>query len=177
MQQPPPPPPPPRAPLPSPLPAYGQPQPYGYMRPYGYAPPPKGRGRRWWIYGCGGCGALALVVFALIVVVGINTFTNSPLRHFPTEAGAATTHDNFNVTNGQSAETLVIDDPHTLTDVETFYQTALQTGGWAVQAADPSLATSGDMWHFSRTGSNTQAGLVTFVTIGATIEITVQYVY
>jgi hypothetical protein len=177
VQQPPPPPPPPPAPLPSPFPQYGQLQPYGYMQPYGFAPPPVRRGRRWWIYGCGGCGALALVALAVIIVVGINTFTNSPLRHFPTEAGAATVHDNFNLTNGQSTETLVIDDPHPLADVETFYQTALHTGGWTVDTADPSAATSGDMWHVSRTGSTTQAGLVTFVTVGATTEITVQFVY
>ncbi len=116
------------------------------------------------------------MVIALIVVVGIHTFTNSPLRHFPTEAGAATVRDNFKVTNGQSSETIVIDDPHALIDVETYYQSALHTGGWTVDSADPSQAASGDHWHFSRSGSSAQAGLISFATVGANTQITVEYI-
>jgi hypothetical protein len=172
--QPPPPPPPPPA---GPIPPYGYAQPFGYAQPYGYAPPPRANRRRWWIFGCGGCAALALVAIALIAVVGIHTFTSSPLRHFPTEAGAATVRDNFNDTNGQSSETIVIDDPHALTDVETYYQSALHTGGWTVDTADPSQAASGDQWHFSKSGSSAQAGLISFATVGATTQITVEYVY
>jgi hypothetical protein len=130
--------------------------------------------RRWWLFGCGGCGAIALIVVLVVVVVLINGFRNSPLRQFPTEAGASTVSDNFLVgTGGQNDETLVIDDPHSLTDVETFYQGALDTNGWTVQATDPSQAVSGDSWQFSRAGSSAQFD-VTFVSMGATTEITVQ---
>ena len=136
---------------------------------------PVGRSRRrWWLFGCGGCGAIALIVVLVVVVVLINGFRNSPLRQFPTEAGASTVSDNFLVgTGGQNDETLVIDDPHSLTEVETFYQSALDTNGWTVQATDPSQAASGDSWQFSRTGSSAQFN-VTFVSMGATTEITVQ---
>jgi hypothetical protein len=128
------------------------------------------------MFGCGGCGAIALIVVLVVVVVLINGFSNSPLRHFPTEAGASTVSDNFMVSaGGQNSETLVIDDPHSLTDVETFYQRALDTNGWTVQATDPAQAVSGDSWQFSRTGSSAQFG-VTFVTMGAITETTVRYV-
>jgi hypothetical protein len=138
-------------------------------------PPARRSRRRWWLFGCGGCGAVALIVALLVAVVLIKGFSNSPLRQFPTEAGASTVSDNFLVgTGGQSSETLVIDDPHSLTDVETFYESALSTNGWTVQATDPSQSASGDSWQFSRTGSSAQFG-VTFVTMGAMTEITVQY--
>jgi hypothetical protein len=75
---------------------------------------------------------------------------------------------------GQSSETLVIDDPHSLAHVETYYQSALNANGWTVQASDPSQAVSGDSWQFSRTGSSAQFG-VAFVTMGAITEITVEY--
>jgi hypothetical protein len=143
--------------------------------PFPATPPARRSRRRWWLFGCGGCGAVALIVALVVVVVLIKGFSNSPLRHFPTEAGASTVSDNFLVgTGGQSNETLVIDDPHSLTDVETFYESALGTNGWTVQATAPSQATSGDSWQFSRTGSSAQFG-VTFVTMGAITEITVQY--
>jgi hypothetical protein len=138
-------------------------------------PPARRSRRRWWIFGGGGCGAIALILVLVVVVVFINDFNNSPLRHFPTEAGASTVSDNFLVsTGGQNSETLVIDDPNSLTAVETYYQSALDTNGWTVQATDPSLAVSGDGWQFSRTGSSAQFG-ITFVTMGAITEITVQY--
>jgi hypothetical protein len=168
---------PPPPPLPPPLPpAYGQTPPYGYSQQYGFTPPVKRSRRRWWIIGCGGCGAIALILVIVIVVLGVNVFTNSPLRHFPTEPGASTVSDNFSVSTGQSSETLVIDDPNALTDVETYYQSALQTNGWTVQTADPSQAVSGDRWQFSRTGSSAQSGVIAFVTMGTITEITVQYV-
>ncbi len=152
-----------------PLPAAPTPAPFS-------ATPAAGRShRRWWIFGCGGCGAIVLILVVVIGLVFIIGFNNSPLRHFPTEAGASTVSDNFLVsTGGQSSETLVIDDPHSLTDVETFYQSALGTNGWTVQATDPSQAVSGDSWQFSRTGSSAQFG-ITLVTMGAITEITVQY--
>jgi hypothetical protein len=167
----PPPPPLPPAPPPAPVPGYGQTPPYAYSQ----QPPAKRSRRRWWIFGCGGCGAIALIVVLVIVVVGIDSFTNSPLRHFPTEAGASTVSDNFSISNGQTSETLVIDDPNSLTDVETYYQSALNTNGWTVHATDPSQAVSGDGWPFSRTGSSAQFG-ITFVALRAITEITVQYV-
>ena len=83
-------------------------------------------------------------------------------------------NDSFSVSNGQSSETIVIDDPNSLTDVETYYQSALNTKGWTVQAADPSQAVSGDGWQFGLTGSSAQFA-ITFVTMGAITEITVQY--
>jgi hypothetical protein len=140
------------------------------------ATPPAGRSRRrWWIFGGGGCGAIVLILALVVVVAFINGFNNSPLRHFPTEAGASAVSDNFVVsTGGQNSETLVIDDPNSLTAVETYYQSALDTDGWTVQATDPSLAVSGDSWQFSRTGAPAQFG-ITFVTMGAITEITVQY--
>jgi hypothetical protein len=144
--------------------------------PFPATPPARRSRRRWWIFGCGGCAAIALIVVLVIVLVFINAISNSPLRHFPTEAGVSTVSDNFMVsTGGQNSETLVIDDPHSLMDVETFYQSALDANGWTVQAADPSQAVSGDSWQFNRTGSSAQFG-VTFVTMGAITEITVQYV-
>jgi hypothetical protein len=68
----------------------------------------------------------------------------------------------------------VIDDPNSLTAVETYYQSALNTNGWTVAAADPSQAVSGDSWQFSRIGSSAQFGIA-FVTMGAITEITVEY--
>jgi len=140
------------------------------------ATPPASRSRRrWWILGCGGCGAIVLIAVLVVVIVLVKGFSSSPLRQFPTEAGASTVSDNFLVgTGGQSSETLVIDDPHSLTDVETFYAGELGTNGWTVQATDPSQAASGDTWQFSRTGSSAQFG-VTFVTMGTITEITVHY--
>ncbi len=167
-------PPPPPAPPPAPFPAYGQTPPYVYSQ-YGVTPPAKRSRRRWWIFGCGGCGALALIAVVVIVVVGVHIFTNSPLRHFPTEAGASTVSDTIGLGNGQSSETLVIDDPNSLTAVETYYQSALDANGWTVQASDPSQAASGDRWQFIRTGSTGQSGVIAFVAMGAITEITVQY--
>jgi len=117
-----------------------------------------------------------LIIVLVVVAFFATSFSSSPLRHFPAEAGASSVSDNFEVSGGgQSAETLVIDDPRSLTDVETFYQTALATNGWTVQASDPAQAVSGDTWQFSRIGSSAQFE-VTFVTMGGTTEITVQYV-
>ena len=138
-------------------------------------PPARRSRRRWWAFGCGGCGAVAVIIVLVVVVVLINGFTHSPLRQFPTEAGASTVSDNFFVgTGGQSSETLVIDDPNSLTAVETYYQSALATNGWTVQATNPSQAVSDDAWRFGRTGSSAQFA-ITFVTMGAITEITVQY--
>jgi hypothetical protein len=139
------------------------------------ATPPAGRSRRrWLVFGCGGCGAIALIVVLVLVVVLISSFANSPLRHFPTEAGAATVSDQVGVYNGQSGEIVVIDDPNSLQAVETYYQSALNANGWTVQATDPSQAVSGDGWPFRRNGSSAQFG-ITFVTKGPITEITVQY--
>lgn len=140
------------------------------------ATPPARRSRlRWWIFGCGGFGVIAVILAIVGVVVFVNSFSNSPLRHFPIEVGASTVGDHYTVsTDGESSETLVIDDPNSLTAVETYYQGALDTNGWKVQATDPSQAVSGDGWLFGRTGSSAQFG-VTFVTMGAITEITVQY--
>jgi hypothetical protein len=156
--------------LPSPLPPTPPPA------PLPATPPARRSRRRWWIFGGGGCGAIVLILALVVVVVLINGFNNSPLRQFPTEPGASAVSDNFQVsTGGQNSETQVIDDPNSLTAVETYYQSALDTNGWTVQATDPSLAASGDVWQFSRTGSSAQFG-ITFVTNGAITEITVQYV-
>jgi hypothetical protein len=171
MQPPLPPPPP-----PAPLPAYGPTPPYGYPPQYGNAVPAKRSRRRWWIFGCGGCGAIALIAVIVIVVVGVHIFTNSPLRQFPTEAGSSTVSDTFGFANGHSSEILVIDDPNSLTDAETYYQGALNTNGWTVQAADPTQAASGDRWQFIRTGTSGQSGVIGFVTIGAVTQITAEYV-
>jgi hypothetical protein len=144
--------------------------------PFPSSPPARPSRRRWWLFGCGGVGAVALILVVVVVVVLINGFTHSPLRQFPIEAGASAVSDNFLVgTGGQSNETLVIDDPNSLTTVETYYQNALNTNGWTVQATNPSQAVSGDGWQFSRTGSSAQFAL-TFVTMGAITEVTVQYV-
>lgn len=139
------------------------------------APPVRRSRRRWWAFGCGGCGAIVLIVFLAAAVILINGVSNSPLRHFPAEAGASSVGDNFVVSaGGQNSETLVIDDPHALSDVEAFYQSALNTNGWMAQATDPSQAVSGDSWQFSRSASSAQFE-VTFVTMGAITQITVQY--
>ena len=137
--------------------------------------PPARRGRsRWWLFGCGGCGALVLSIVVVTAALFATSFSSSPLRHFPAEAGASSVSDNFVVSGGGSAETLVIDDPRSLTDVETFYESALSTNGWTVQASDPAQAQSGDSWPFSQVGSSAQFA-VSFVATGATTEITVQY--
>jgi hypothetical protein len=183
MERPPSPPQPPASPPPAPpqppgFPQpYAYPQPYGYVQPYGYAPPPRSNRRRWWIFGCGGCAIVALLAVAAVVFVGVRTFTNSPLRQFPTEARASVTSDHFQSTNGQSSETLVVTDPRPIADVEAFYQTSLGTGGWTVDPADPAQAHSGDQWRFGRSGAQSQAGVVTFVTVGATTVVTVEYQY
>lgn len=173
MQQPPPPPPPgPSVPYASQLPSgYGQ---YGFAQPQGYPPP---RRRRWWLWGCGGCALLVLILLGIGVAVGIGIFTSSPLRHFPVEAGASTVRDNFQIVNGQSGETLVIDDPHSLTDVEAFYQSALHSNGWTADTVDPSQAANGDSWRFSKSGASTQAGSIAFVNLKGVTQVTVTYVY
>ena len=117
-----------------------------------------------------------VIAVVVIVAVGIHIFTSSPLRHFPTEAGTATVSDTFGFANGQSSETLVLDDPNSLSAVETYYQSALNTNGWTVQVADPSQAVSGDRWQFSRAGSSVQLGVISFVTMGAITQVTAQYV-
>lgn len=138
-------------------------------------PPAKRSRRRWWLFGCGGCGAIALILVLVVVVVAINGFTNSPLRRFPAEAGATVVSDSFLASaGGPSSETLVIDDPNSLTAVEGYYEGALATNGWSVQATDPSQAVSGDSWPFIQDGSSAQFQ-VTFVTVGAVTEVTVQY--
>jgi hypothetical protein len=136
-----------------------------------------------WIFGCGGLAAIALILVIVFLVVGLNTFTtsfsnslsNTPLRDFPAESGA-TANDTWTIANGQTSETLVIDDPNFLTHVETYYQSALPANGWTIQAANPSQAVNGDSWFFSRTGSSAKPGVMRFVSMGSVTEITVQYV-
>ncbi len=169
------PPPPPSAPPPAP---YGYPPPYGQAQPTGWIPPAPVRPRRWWIWGCGGCAALALVAIAVFVFVVLRIFTSSPLRQFPTEAGATTTQDNFTSdSNGQTAETLLIVDPHAISDVETYYQHALSSNGWTTATHDPSQAASGDTWTIARTGSAAQTGTVTFTTVNGGTDIAVVFHY
>jgi hypothetical protein len=138
--------------------------------------PPVRRHRKRLLWGCGGCAAIALIFGAIAAVVLINAYNGRPLRGFPAEAGA-TVSDNFQVTTAGSTETLVIDDPHALSDVEAFYQTALPSGGWIVNGADASNATSGDKWNITKSGSSKQAGTITFVTMGNATQVTVDYMY
>src|ERR1017187_593357 len=175
MEQPPPPPP--SAPPPAPYPAYGYPQLFGAPQAQGWTPPPPVHRRRWWIWGCGGCGAIALLAAAVVVFFVIRIFSSSPLRQFPTEAGAATTQDNFQSTNNGVSENLLIVDPHSLTEVETYYQQALHQNGWTTDTRDPSSASSGDTWTIARTGSASQHGSITFTTAGADTDIAVAFNY
>jgi hypothetical protein len=170
------PPPPPSAPPPPPY-GYAQ-QPYGYaQQPTGWTPPPPVSRRRWWFWGCGGCAALALVAIAVLVFVFLRIFTSSPLRQFPTEAGATTTNDNFVSANNQTTERLLIVDSHSLVDVETYYERALQANGWTTSTHDPSQASDGDTWTIGRTGSPAQNGSVTFTTVGTGTDIAVVFSY
>jgi hypothetical protein len=120
---------------------------------------------------------LLLILLGIGAAVGIGIFTGSPLRHFPVEAGASTVRDNFQIVNGQSGETLVIDDPHSLTDVEAFYQSALHSNGWTADRVDPSQAANGDTWHFSKNGAAAQAGSIAFIDLKGVTQVTVSYVY
>ncbi|HSP65360.1 MAG TPA: hypothetical protein VLO10_04135 [Candidatus Deferrimicrobium sp.] len=169
------PPPPPAAPPPAPS-AY--PQPYGYApQPSGWIPPPPVTRRRWWIWGCGGCAALALIAIAVFVFIVLRIFTSSPLRQFPTEAGATTTQDNFASDTNQTTETLRILDTHALVDVETYYQRALNSNGWSTQPHDPSQASSGDQWTIAKSASPAQSGTVTFTSSGSGTTIDVVFHY
>ncbi len=169
--QPPPPPAPPAAP-------YGHPPPYGYaQQPIGWTPPPPVSRRRWWFWGCGGCAAIALVAIAVFVFVVLRIFTSSPLRQFPTEAGATTTNDNFVSANNQTTEKLLIVDSHSLIDVQTYYEQALHANGWTTDTHDPTQGSSGDTWTISRSGSPTQTGMVTFTTVGTGTDISVDFSY
>ncbi len=174
MQQPPPPPPP-AAPPPRPYPGFGY-QPYG-QQPQAWVPPAPVSRRRWWIWGCGGCAAIALLAIAVIVFVFIRIFTSSPLRHFPTEASAATTQDHFQAGNNLNTETLLIVDPHSLAQVEAYYQQALRQNGWTTETHDPSQASSGDTWSIGRTDAPSQTGSITFTTVGTNTDIAVTYSY
>jgi hypothetical protein len=169
------PPPPPSAPPPAPSP-YGSPQPVGYP-PNAWVPPPPVSRRKWWYWGCGGCAALALISIAVIVVVFVGIFTSSPLRHFPTEAGASTTSDNWNSSGGQTSEILVITDPHPLQEVETYYEQALHSNGWSTDTHDPAQAVSRDVWAVTRSGTQSQSGTVTFTSTGSTTVVRVMFVY
>jgi hypothetical protein len=146
--------------------------------PQGYVQPPVRR-RRWWLWGCGGCAVLAAIVIGILLATGlagfIGIFTGSPLRQFPTEAGASTVNESIESGPSGTTETMVIDDPHSLTQVETYYQSALSTGSWSVDSADPSQATSGDTWHFNHSGSGNHTGAIQFVTASGGTQITVQY--
>ncbi len=156
---------------------HGTPQPYGYPQPAGWVPPPPVSRRKWWFWGCGGCAALTLIVIALIVFVFLRIFTSSPLRQFPTEAGAATRSDNWDSSGNHTTETLVIADPHSLQDVETYYEQALHSNGWSTDTHDPAQATNPDIWTVSRGGSPTQSGTVTFTSGGSGTDITVVFSY
>lgn len=121
---------------------------------------------------------MALVAAAVIVFFVIRIFSSSPLRQFPTEAGATTTADNFqSSTNDQLSEDLLITDPHSLTQVETYYQRTLHQNGWTTDTRDTSQASSGDTWTLGRTGSSSQRGSITFTTIGASTHIAVVFYY
>lgn len=176
MEPPPPPSAPPPAAHPAPYPAPGYP-PFGAPQVLGWTPPPPVHRRRWWLWGCGGCGALALVAAAVVVFVVIRIFSSSPLRHFPTETGATTTEDNFQSTNNGVAENLVIVDPHPLEEVETYYQQTLHQGGWTTDTRDPTAASSGDTWTIARTDSPTQHGSITFTSAGSSTDIAVAFNY
>lgn len=113
----------------------------------------------------------------MIVFFVIRIFSSSPLRQFPTEAGAVTTADNFQSTNNQVSEDLLIADPHSLTQVETYYQRVLHQDGWTTDTRDPSQASSGDTWTLGRTGSASQRGSITFTTVGTGTHIAVVFYY
>jgi hypothetical protein len=133
--------------------------------------------RRWWIWGCGGCAALALLAAAVVVFFVIRIFSSSPLRQFPTEAGATTTQDNLQSTNSGVSENLLIVDPHPLTEVETYYQQTLHENGWTTDTRDPAAAGSGDTWTIARTGSPSQRGSITFTTAGVNTDVAVVFNY
>lgn len=133
--------------------------------------------RRWWFWGCGGCAALALVAIAVFVFVVLRIFTSSPLRQFPTEAGAITMQDNFTSNSNQTTETLQITDAHSLVEVETYYEQALNSNGWSAQTHDPSQASNGDQWTLARPASPTQGGTVTFTIAGSGTTIYVVFNY
>jgi hypothetical protein len=133
--------------------------------------------RRWWFWACGGCAAIALVAIAVVVFIFIRIFSSSPLRQFPAQAGATTTQDNFRSVNTTTSETLLIVDPHSLGEVETYYQQALHQDGWTTDTRDPSQAASGDTWTIARTASPTQHGSITFTTVGSNTDIAVQFQY
>jgi hypothetical protein len=176
MEQPPPPPP--SAPPQAPYPAYGYPQLFGVPQAQGWTPPPPVHRRRWWIWGCGGCGAIALLAAAVVVFFVIRIFSSSPLRQFPTEAGAVTTRDNLQSTNNGISENLLIVDPHSLADVETYYQQTLHQNGWTTDTVeDPSQARSGDTWTIGRTATPSQQGQVTFTTAGTSTDIAIVFNY
>lgn len=163
-------------PPPPPPPAYGYPQ-QGAPQGLGWVPPPPVHRRRWWLWGCGGCGAIAVVAAAVVVFFVIRIFSSSPLRHFPTQAGAATTQDHFQSTPGGVSESLAIVDPHPLSEVETYYQQALHQNGWTTDTRDPTAAASGDTWTIARTDAAGQRGSITFTAAGASTDITVVLSY
>ncbi len=119
-----------------------------------------------------------MIAIAIIVFVFLRIFTSSPLRQFPTEAGATTRSDNWDSSGNQTTETLVIADPHSLQDVETYYEQALHSNGWSTDTHDPTQATNPDIWTVSlRWFAPTQSGTVTFSTAGAGTDITVVFSY
>ena len=133
--------------------------------------------RRWWIWGCGGCAAIALLAIAVIVFFVIRIFTSSPLRQFPTEAGASVTQDHFQAGTNLNSETLLIVDPHSLMQVEAYYEQALHQNGWNTDAHDPTQASSGDTWHITRPASPGQGGSIRFTTAANSTDITVVFNY
>lgn len=120
--------------------------------------------------------AILLVLGAIGIAFGIHVFTGSPLRQFPTETGAVTVRDAFSINNGHNVETLVIQDPHPLGAVEAYYQSALHSGSWSVDSADPTQARSGDIWHVTNSGAPSQTGAVQFIgSSAASTQVTVQF--
>ncbi len=150
---------------------------YGFVQQLGWNPPPTVPRRRWWFWACGGCAAIALVAIAVVAFIFIHIFSSSPLRQFPTQAGATTTEDNFRSVNSTTSETLLIVDPHPLSEVETYYQQALHQNGWTTATHDPSHGASGDTWTIARAASPTQRGSITFTRAGGTTHIAVDFQY
>ncbi len=118
-----------------------------------------------------------LVAIAVVAFVVLRIVTSSPLRQFPTEAGASTTQEHFDSSGGRTTEMLQIVDPHALQQVETYYEQALHSNGWTTDTHDPTQAVSGETWNIGRSGSPNQTGTVTFTSAGAGTDISVTFNY
>ena len=145
----------------------------GYGAP-GYWQPPKQRSTwKWVLGGCGGCAVLFIAVIVVLAVVGVNAVKNAPLANLPQPPGTSQTGISLNATSGHSEEVATYSSSETIDQVQAFYSTALNTGGWTM---DTSQSTATTLF-FHRSDHPNETGTMTLSSLSSGTQIRVVYDY